>query len=345
MTVQPLSIPFFTDRTAGHGVRSSHGRSHRRFAVAGIGLVGLTAALTLGMSVPAHADALPVNEGTASGFAVLAGSMVSNTNSSTIVGDIGIHPLDALTGYGPGADQISHTGAVYLADGVALGAKNSATTAYTGAAAQDADQTFPTAELNGLVLTRGVYDSLPGTFNNSGTLTLDAEGDPSAIFIFQMQSTMVMSSGSTVELLNGANSCNVYWVVGSSATLGSGSSTVGTIMADQSIGMDSGATLNGKIWASVAAITLDNNTINTTCVQASISDGSTARQVPGDTSGQVPFAPSGGVSTGDGSTLVQPVNIAGPVALAVTSALGALGALLLLVRSRRLQGRAGAALL
>src|SRR5690606_34163003 len=96
--------------------------------------------------------------------------------------------------------------------------------------------------------------------------------DTDAIFIFQADSTLITSSSSSVVLVDGASSCNVYWVVGSSATLGSGSSLVGTVMADQAITMNSAATLQGRLWALEAAVTLDNNVIDTACVVADVVD-------------------------------------------------------------------------
>jgi hypothetical protein len=277
----------------------------RTAVIAGIATIGLTFAV----ATAAHAEALPVPEGSATPFAILAGSTIDNSNISTVTGDIGLDPGTAVVGYADGADTINHTGALEVDNAVALDAKNSMTAAYTQAAAQATDFTRPTPELGGLVLTPGVYDSLPGTFANSGTLTLDAEGDPDAIFIFQMDTTLITSPGSTMLLLDGASSCNVYWVVGSSATLGTNSTAVGTVMADQSIGLDSGATLRGRAWASVGAVTLDNNVINTTCVLAAVDDDDTTGG--DDTTGdddttaptQVPNAPTGGVATGDGSTL------------------------------------------
>src|SRR5664279_871518 len=162
-----------------------------RNAFRGATAVIASAGLTLGIGGLAHADALPVPEGVASSYAVLAGSTITNTNTSTVNGDIGLHPGLTMTGYADGADSIIHTGALHLGDGDALNAKKAATAAYTNAAAQGTDQTLPTPELNGLTLTRGVYASDSGTFANSGTVTFDAEGDPNAIFIFKMTTNLV----------------------------------------------------------------------------------------------------------------------------------------------------------
>lgn len=296
-----------------------------RNAFRGATAVIASAGLSLGIGGLAHADALPVPEGVASSYAVLAGSTITNTNISTVNGDIGLHSGLTMTGYADGADSIIHTGALHLGDGDALNAKNAATAAYTSAAAQGKDQTLPTPELNGLTLTRGVYASDSGTFANSGTVTFDAEGDPNAIFIFKMTKTLVTSSASSMVLVNGASSCNIYWVVGSSATLGSNSSTVGTIMADQSVGMDSGATLRGRAWASIGAVTLDNNTINNSCLVSTVPQG-------------VDVAPVGGVQTGDGSAAAAATGTDTTLAVAGTVGVLVAAAVVYAVLTRRRLG-------
>lgn len=324
-------------------------RPFRSAGRTGAAIVG-AAGLTLGISIAALASALPVPEGDAAPFALLASSTITNTNTSTVDGDIGVHPGSEITGYDDGANSVVHTGELHLADGVAEDAQVSATNAYNSADGQGADQTFPTAQLAGMTLTGGVYDSLTGDFNNSGTLTLDAEGDPSTVWVFQMESTLVTGSGSSVELINGASSCNVYWVVGSSATLGSGSTLVGTVMADQSITMNSGATLYGRAWALDAAITLDNNVIDTTCVLGATTDtGSDDDDTTDDTTGgdttsgdttsddttsaQVTNPPAGGVATGDGSTRGGPVSLT--LVAGMAAALYLFTALAALLRKRR----------
>ena len=119
-------------------------------------------------------------------------------------------------------------------------------------------------ELGGSTLVPGVYNSQSGTFGITGTLTLDGQGDPDAVFIFQMQSTLVTASASVVLLTNGARACNVFWQVGSSATIGTSSSFVGTILALTSITLTTGATVDGRVLARNGAVTLDSNTIGQT---------------------------------------------------------------------------------
>lgn len=291
------------DRSGFSSQRPSR-RARRRAGVAG-SILGLLA-LSFGLSGVAHALATPVPEGDARNFAVLAGSTITNANVSTVSGDIGLHPGTSITGYGPGANQITHTGEVHATNAVALSAKHALTGAYNDAAAQTTE--FPIGPaLAGSNLTEGVYASTSGAFLLDGTMTLT--GDADAIFIFKMDSTLTAATGSSIVLAGDVDACNVYWQVGESATLETGSSFVGTVMADQSITMNSAASLNGRLWASVGAVTLDNNTIANPCFVSGATGEGTGVPTDGDTGGdtdaQVTIAPSGGVATGDGSTLVS----------------------------------------
>src|ERR1017187_6371642 len=202
-------------------------------------LAAATTALA-GLAGPMDASAatVPVSLGTAANYAVLAASTVTNTGPTTINGDLGLSPGTAITGFPPG--QVN--GTVDAADRAALQAQNDLTAAYAAAAAAPATATIP-VELGGTTVTPGVYGSPAGTFGITGTLTLDAQGDPNAIFIFQAASTLITASASSVNLINGAQASNVYWVVGSSATLGTYSA------------------LQGRALARTAAVTLDSDTI------------------------------------------------------------------------------------
>jgi Ice-binding-like/Bacterial Ig-like domain (group 3) len=137
------------------------------------------------------------------------------------------------------------------------------TAAYNAAAASPVTATIPT-ELGGTTVTPGAYTSAAGTFGITGTLTLDAQGDPNAIFIFHAASTLITASASSVSLINGAQAANVFWVVGSSATLGTYSTLQGNILAQASITVTTGVTLDGRALARTAAVTLDSDTIATT---------------------------------------------------------------------------------
>lgn len=214
------------------------------------------------MTIPVMSASVqaPVNLGTASSFAVLAGSTITNTGTSqiggTAGGNIGLHPGTIFTG------QTSATisGSLNLADAVALLAKNDLQVAYNEAIGRTPVDRIGT-ELGGTVVKPGVYDSADGTFQLTGTLTLDGEGNPNAVFIFKTSSTLITASGSNITMINGATSCNTFWVVGSSATLGTNSSFVGQLMAQASITANTGAVVQGKLLALTGAVTLDTTTI------------------------------------------------------------------------------------
>ena len=161
-----------------------------------------------------------------------------------------------MTGFPPG--QVK--GSIDAADSAALEAQNDLTAAYNAAAASPVTATIP-VELGGTTETPGVYASPAGTFGITGTLTLDAQGDPNAIFIFKAASTLITASASNVVLVNGAQASNVYWVVGSSATLGTNSILEGNVLAQASITVTTGVSLDGRALARTAAVTLDTDTI------------------------------------------------------------------------------------
>ena len=214
--------------------------------------------LMVTLAVPAKSKAAQptVNLGTTSSFAVLAGETITNTGPTTINGDVGLHPGTAFTGQA----SVTINGAVHLTDAVALQAKNDLVTAYNDAAGRTPVTQIPT-ELGGTTLIPGTYASAAGTFQITGTLTLDAQGDPDGVFVFQTDSTLITASGSNVSLINSARFCRVFWKVGSSATLGTNSHFVGHIFALTSITATTGATVEGQLLARNGAVTLDTNTI------------------------------------------------------------------------------------
>jgi len=203
--------------------------------------------------------ATSVGLGAGDSFAVLAGAGVTNTEPSVVNGDLGTSPTPAVTGFG-GAPNGTVNGSIHQADTLAGQAKGDLVTAYNDAAGQGPANNLAT-ELGGQALTPGVYDSEAGTFGITGTLTLNAQGNPDAVFIFQMASTLITASSSQVSLINGAQPCNVFWQVGSSATLGTSSVFAGNILALESISLDSGVTVNGRLLARTGAVTLINDTI------------------------------------------------------------------------------------
>ena len=216
----------------------------------------LIAALLLAAAPASGAQAASVPLGTADRFAVLAGSTVTSTGPSVISGDLGVGPGTAVTGFPPGTVT---GGTVHAGDVVALQAQVDLVGAYDDAAGRSSTATV-SADLAGRTLTPGVYTSA-SSLGLSGDLTLDAQGDPNAVFVFQAGSTLTAGSASRVLLIGGAQACNVFWKVGSSATIGSGSAFVGTVLALTSISLTSGSTLNGRALARNGAVTLDTNTI------------------------------------------------------------------------------------
>lgn len=222
----------------------------------------VTLSLLVMMAMPATSIAAQptVNLGTTSTFAVLAGSTITNTGTTTINGDVGgdvgLFPGSVFTGQ----SSASISGVVHIADTVAIKAKNDLVTAYDDANGRTPVTRIAT-ELGGTTLTPGVYDSADGTFQITGTLTLDAQGDPDGVFIFKTASTLITASTSNVNLINSARFCRTFWAVGSSATLGTNSNFVGHILAMTSITANTGASVQGQLLARNGAVTLDNNTI------------------------------------------------------------------------------------
>ncbi len=223
-------------------------------------LAGLAAAAVL--LAPA-AWAQTVTMGTAADFGVLAGSAITNTGPTIINGDLGIHPSNAssVTGFPPGVVN----GSTHFADGVALQAKNDLTTAYNDAAGRTCGVTV-SADLGGSTLVPGVYCSV-SSMGLTGTLTLDAQGDPDAVFVFQAGSSLTTASNATVAMINGGQSCNVFWQIGSSATIGTGTDFLGSILALDSITLNTGASTAGRVLARNGAVTLDSGEI-TVCTLA-----------------------------------------------------------------------------
>ncbi|HLW53004.1 MAG TPA: ice-binding family protein [Candidatus Angelobacter sp.] len=188
-------------------------------------------------------------------FSVLAGSTVTNTGSTTVSGDVGLSPGTAVTGFPPGLTG----GVIHIADGPAAQAQAALTAGYVDAAGRSGG-TSVAGDLVGQTFTAGVYKST-SSLALSGNVTLDAQGNPAAVFIFQISSTLTTGSGSQVILANGAKACNVFWQVGSSATLGTNSVFKGNILALTSITITTGVNLEGRALARNGAVTLDTDVI------------------------------------------------------------------------------------
>ena len=213
-----------------------------------------------------------INLGAAGNFVVLAGALISNVPASAITGNIGLSPAAGSGITGLGGPQI--TGTIYTVDATgpagsvtdAVGlttAKGDLTIAYNEAAGRTATNIvlLPPGNIGGLTLTPGLYKSSGALEISSGDLTFDARGNANAIFIIQIASSFNTTSGRQIFLTGGALAKNIFWQVGSSATLGTTSVFKGTIMADQSISVNTGAVVEGRLLARIGAITLISNTI------------------------------------------------------------------------------------
>jgi hypothetical protein len=222
--------------------------------------VGIAFVIAIGAAVGSAVSAAgppPIALGTAANFSVLAGTPhVTNTGPTTTDRSVGIHPAAAVIGF-TGAPNGTVGGTIEAGTPVASQAKDDLTAAYLVAQAAPVTATYAT--LGGRTLVGGVYNSGSATLDLTGTLTLDAQFDPSSVWIFQASSDLVTASSSNVAFVNGASPCNVFWQVTSSATLGSGSTFVGTIMALTSITVADGVTVYGRALARNGLVSLIND--------------------------------------------------------------------------------------
>jgi len=232
-----------------------------------------------------------ISLGNTAPFAVLAGSAVTNTGPTTIDGNVGLWPgpVSALSGTGlcPGANCLNLTGTIDATNGVAMNAQGDLTTLYTTLGLKPLTTDLTGQDLGGLTLTPGVY-KFSSSAQLTGTLTLDAQNNPNAVWIFQIGSTLTTASGSEVSIINQASNANngLFWQVGSSATLGTSTDFEGNIVALTSITLLTGATDDcGRILARNGSVTLHNNTIGIGCTGEDVSNESGSGGLSGGGSG------------------------------------------------------------
>lgn len=275
---------------------------HGLVAVLALGIAG--ALITIGViAVPdassSGSQQATVQLGTAGNYAVLASQAITNTGASVVSGDMGIYPngLTSITGFPPGKVI---NGTVNAANPAAQQAKADLTTAYNDAASRSPITPVSGGLLGGNTLYPGVYNSA-SSMALTGTLTLDAQNNPNAVFIFQAGSTLVTAPGSTVSLINGAQACNVFWQVGSSATLNTTTTFVGSIMASASAGLDTGATVQGRVLVQTGSVTLQDNTITVpTCNTAPTTTTTTTTSAPTTSTTTTTGTPTGTGSSSGG---------------------------------------------
>ncbi|TFD55955.1 ice-binding family protein [Cryobacterium sp. Hh38] len=219
-----------------------------------LAVIGLALALIGGPALPAQAapSPAPLDLGAAQTYSVLGASTVTNTGHTTTSGDLGVSPGTSVTGMSAG-----QVGGLILVGADAGAAHADLESAYADAVGR-VSQTILSPEIGASTLTPGVYRA-NSTLAITGSVTLDAGNDPNAVFIFQIGSTLTTASGSSVRLVNGAQAANVFWQVGSSATMGTYSTFAGTILALVSITVTTGTTFDGRALAVTAAVTLDSN--------------------------------------------------------------------------------------
>ena len=307
------TVPQLSESHNSCSSASRHSGVAGRMGRMGLLLPALLLALVLASTAQAQAPP-SVLLGTADPFAVLAGSTITNTGNSVINGNLGLHPGTSVTGFPPGTVN----GEQHVTDAVAQQAKTDLVTAYNDAAGRPNTGTLP-PDAGGQTLTAGVYrtGSVP-SLGLTGNLTLDGQGNQDAVFIFQIASSLTTASSSSVTLVNGAQSCNVFWQVTSSATLGTTSTFRGNILALQSISVNNGVTVDGRLLARNGALTLINDTITRSQCAAGTGPGPGPAATPDVTRPRVTVGLPGGCPTRDFTARVRTSDSSGIRSVTVT---------------------------
>lgn len=266
-------------------------RSISNRLIAGLGAVTLSVLL---FATSGHAATAP-GLGAAASYAVLGAETVTNTGPTTVDGDLGVYPGTSVTNFPPG---LVTGGTIHAGDSHAMAAQAAVTTAYDALAAEPCTEDLTGQDLGGLTLTEGVY-CFSSSAQLTGILTLDAEGSADAVFIFKMVSTLTTASNSSVLVTNGSTGCNVFWQVGSSAVIGTGTVFVGNILALTSISLETAANVSGRALARTGAVTMDTNHVGfSTCTSGTATAAPTA--TPGPTATASPTGTA--TATPDGET-------------------------------------------
>ncbi len=302
------------------------GRLVRRLAVP-VAVASVAAMLMMGQT--ANAGIVPtVPLATAANYSVLGGTTVTNTGPSVLGQSLGVSPGSAAVGFA-GPPEGTVLGTIDLANAVSAQAQSDLTIAYNNADGRVPEFLQTNPDLVGQTLIPGVYAATAmAPLSLSGQLVLDGQGNSAAVFIFETDSTLITGPGSTILLINGASECNIFWQVGSSATIATGSSFVGTILALTSISVQTGAVVHGRALARNGAVTLDNNVFTAaSCVP------STATAPAAPTTTTIPLVTT--VSVVTNVTLPRTGNDVGTTPLIGSAALVIGATALVLARRRR----------
>jgi type VI secretion system secreted protein VgrG len=258
--------------------------------------------------------------GTAESFAVLAGSTATNTGSTVVTGNLGVWPGTEVTGFPPGIV----VGTTYPGGAVAQQAQSDVTTAYNNLVGLPCDTDLSGTDLGGLVLVEGVY-CFSDSAQLTGQLTLDAQGSATAVFVFQIGSSLTTAANASVLLTNSGSECNVFWQVGSSATLGTSTAFAGNILALTSTTLNTNADVSGRTLARNGAVTMDTNDISMANCVAGPTPTATNTATPIATATPTATATNTATPTATATTTATPIatatNTATPIATATNTPL------------------------